>query len=382
MPSLFPNATVWDLVLYTLILTHLTIITVTVYLHRCKAHRALDMHPALEHAFRFWAWLTTGMNTKEWTAVHRLHHAKCEKAGDPHSPQVHGLKKVFFKGYWLYAEAAKNKETLERYGKGTPEDWIERNLYSKHPILGIFSMLVINAVLFGPAGALVWLVQMLWIPTWAAGVINGVAHFWGYRNFDSKDASRNISPIGLLIGGEELHNNHHTYPASAKLSVKRFEFDIGWAYIRTFELFGLATVKKLPPRLGRKPLESIDDIIALRFEILSSYAKALKKIYKEEKLKLNNELVSVKRSTWKKLEMLEFSPKEQLKLEKLLENSPKLRKAFSLREELIKTWKESFSSKEQSMEHFKKWLEELKNCEIEQLRHLKILKNLNSAAYA
>ena len=230
----------WQMVLVTLLLTHVTIAAVTIFLHRAQAHRALDLHPAVSHFFRFWLWLTTGMQTRDWVAVHRKHHAKCETAEDPHSPQTRGLRTVLWTGAELYMAERLNTETLERYSRGTPDDWIERKLYARFVWHGCAVMLITDFLLFGVGGVAMWAVQMIWIPFFAAGVINGVGHFWGYRNYDSADASANISPLGLLIGGEELHNNHHTYPTSAKLSNKWFEFDIGWAYIRGLEILGLA----------------------------------------------------------------------------------------------------------------------------------------------
>ncbi|HAC28541.1 MAG TPA: acyl-CoA desaturase, partial [Marinobacter hydrocarbonoclasticus] len=234
------DLSVWQLIAVTLVMTHITIVSVTLYLHRHSAHNALDLHPVLKHFFRFWLWLTTAQNTKEWTAIHRKHHAKCETEEDPHSPVVLGIRKVLFEGAELYAASA-TPETLERYGQRTPEDWVERNLYSRYKTLGIALMAVINLALFGVHGIWIWAVQMMWIPVWAAGVVNGIGHYLGYRNFECADNARNISPLGILIGGEELHNNHHTYPNSAKLSRRWYEVDIGWGYIRLFQLFGLAT---------------------------------------------------------------------------------------------------------------------------------------------
>jgi stearoyl-CoA desaturase (delta-9 desaturase) len=234
-------------VLITLALTHVTIVTVTVFLHRSQAHRALDLHPAVNHFFRFWLWLTTGMVTREWVAVHRRHHAKCETPEDPHSPQVLGLGKVMSEGAELYKAAADDGETLSRYGHGTPDDWLERNLYGRFTWHGVGLLLILDVLLFGVYGITMWAVQMLWIPFFAAGVINGVGHFWGYRNFETADAATNIVPWGILIGGEELHNNHHAFPSSARLSSKWWELDIGWFYIRLLGALGLARVKKVAP---------------------------------------------------------------------------------------------------------------------------------------
>lgn len=231
------------IILLTLLLTHITIACVTLYLHRSQAHRAVEFNPVVAHFMRFWLWLTTGMITKQWVAIHRKHHRFTDQEDDPHSPLVYGIKRVFFKGAGLYHSASKDKEMVEQYGVGTPSDWIERNLYSLHSRLGILLMLIIDLLFFGPWGLIVWAVQMLWIPFWAAGVVNGIGHWWGYRNGETKDASRNISPWGIIIGGEELHNNHHLAPASAKLSTKSWEFDLGWLYIRILSLLGLAKVR-------------------------------------------------------------------------------------------------------------------------------------------
>ena len=247
----------WEIVIYTLVVTHITICGVTIFLHRCMAHRSLDLHPVAQHFFRFWLWLTTGMVTKEWTAIHRKHHAKCETEDDPHSPQTRGIRKVLLEGAELYRAEAKNKETITKFGHGTPDDWIERNVYSRFGWQGVGLMLIIDVALFGVIGLTVWAVQMLWIPIHAAGIINGLGHFWGYRNYDCEDASTNVSPWGIIIGGEELHNNHHTYPTSAKFSIKWYEFDIGWGYIRAMQAVGLAKVKKTPPRHARsRPVRS------------------------------------------------------------------------------------------------------------------------------
>ncbi|MFM6995965.1 MAG: acyl-CoA desaturase, partial [Limnohabitans sp.] len=276
------NLAWWQVLLVTLALTHVTIASVTIYLHRHSAHRALDLHPVVSHFFRFWLWMTTGMVTREWTAIHRKHHAKCEREGDPHSPVIFGIRKVFWQGAELYRQEARNQETLERYGHSTPNDWIERHLYTRHSALGVSIMLILDVLLFGALGLAVWAVQMVWIPLTAAGIINGIGHYWGYRNFEATDASTNISPWGILIGGEELHNNHHTYPTAAKLSVKPYEFDIGWAYIRTLQALGLAHVKKTPPRLAyglARPVadeKTLEALIAHRYEVMASYARQLR----------------------------------------------------------------------------------------------------------
>ncbi len=276
------ETTWWQVVLYTLVTTHITIAAVTIFLHRAQAHRALELHAIPSHFFRLWLWLGTGMVTKEWVAIHRKHHAKCETVEDPHSPQTRGIKTVLLTGSELYRAESKVQETLSKFGHGTPDDWIERNLYTRYSWQGVGLMLIINLMLFGAIGATVWAVQMAWIPITAAGIINGLGHWWGYRNFEATDASTNLSPWGIIIGGEELHNNHHTYPTSAKLSVKPYEFDIGWAYIRAMEVVGLAKVRKTAPmlKLGSvKPVadsKTLEAIIANRYEVMAKYAKHLR----------------------------------------------------------------------------------------------------------
>ena len=275
----FLELPLWGLVAVTLLMTHLTIICVTVYLHRHQAHRALDLHPALAHFFRLWLWLTTGMSTRAWVAVHRKHHARCETAEDPHSPQVLGLRKVLLEGAELYQQAAAEPDTLRRYAHGTPDDWLERHVYSRMTWQGLAIMGAIDLLLFGVAGITIWAVQMLWIPLLAAGVVNGVGHYMGYRNFEPSDASRNIIPWGILIGGEELHNNHHAYPSSARLSARAWEFDLGWTYIKLFERLGLARVKRTAPvPVIGTPRPQVDHDVARavassRLHVMASYGR-------------------------------------------------------------------------------------------------------------
>jgi len=281
----------WGHVLVLLALTHITIASVTIYLHRCQAHRAVDLHPVVAHFFRLWLWLTTGMVTKEWAAIHRKHHAKCETAEDPHSPQVHGINRVLWLGVFLYVKESQHAETMERYGHGTPDDWVEHNVYARSSVWGLWLMGAINVALFGLIpGMLILTAQIVWIPFWAAGVINGVGHWFGYRSWDvpAPDASRNIFPIGALIGGEELHNNHHAFPASARFSVKWYEFDLGWMYISALEALGLATVKKVAPKprfaqaKAAADFETLHAVIANRYDVLARYAKAIKRTWSDE----------------------------------------------------------------------------------------------------
>ena len=233
-----------NIILYTLTMTHITIICVTLFLHRAQAHRGIIFHPILSHFMRCWLWLTTGMVTKQWVAIPRKHHQKSDEPGDPHSPHVYGIWRVLFKGAWLYHDASKDKAMIDQFGVGTPDDWIERKVYSAHSRLGILIMLVVDLLLFGPWGLVVWGIQMIWIPFWAAGVVNGIAHWWGYRNGETKDRSRNIVPVDIIVGGELLHNNHHLDPANPKLSRRWFEFDVGWMWFKIFEIFNLAKIRK------------------------------------------------------------------------------------------------------------------------------------------
>jgi stearoyl-CoA desaturase (Delta-9 desaturase) len=278
----------WKVLLVTLMSTHITIISVTVYLHRCQAHHALDLHPLAGHFFRFWLWMTTGMVTAEWVAVHRKHHAKCETHEDPHSPQISGIWQVLLGGAELYRTEAANEETLRRFGHGTPGDWLERNIYGKYRNLGVSLLMVIDVALFGVAGLSVWAMQMMWIPFWAGGVVNGLGHFWGYRNFGTADASTNVIPLGILIGGEELHNNHHAYATSAKVSNRWYEFDIGWMYIRILSALGLAKVRNVAP--GPHPVrgkaipddETLQAVLRNRCEVMASYARTAEHAYRHE----------------------------------------------------------------------------------------------------
>jgi len=355
----------WGYVLVALGLTHITIAAVTIYLHRCQAHRALELHPVVSHFFRLWLWLTTGMVTKEWAAIHRKHHAKCETVDDPHSPQIYGINRVLWGGVFLYVKEAFNKETMERYGHGTPDDWVERNVYSSHSILGLFLTGAINVALFGLIpGLAILVVQIIWIPFWAAGVINGIGHYFGYRSYGVADAGTNIVPWGILIGGEELHNNHHAFATSAKLSSKWYEFDIGWMYIRIMETFGLATVKKVAPKPRFQPkaaadFDTLHAVITNRYDVLSRYAKSIKKTYAEELARLAQwsprdaeVLRSLKRAL---LRGQALAGAESTKLGEALKHSRALATAIAMRDELAALWERSTASKEQLLRHLQDW---------------------------
>lgn len=357
----------WQIVLATLVATHVTIVSVTIYLHRCQAHRALDLHPAVSHFFRLWLWMSTGMLTGQWAAIHRKHHAKCETEEDPHSPQTRGIWKVLLEGAELYRAEAKNEETLRKFSHGTPNDWIERNVYSKYTILGVSLMMVINVALFGIVGLSVWAVQMIWIPFWAAGVVNGLAHFWGYRNFNSADASTNLIPWGIVIGGEEMHNNHHTFATSAKFSNKWYEFDIGWMYIRILSAFKLAKVKKIAPTprlVARKAVvdqETLQAVLSNRYEVMANYGKALKRAYRQELAHLKElgssekyQLLRGARSWFHKDEEGLNEPQKRL-LPEIFANSQKMHTYFQLRQDLASMWDRSNASREQLLAQLQDW---------------------------
>jgi stearoyl-CoA desaturase (delta-9 desaturase) len=360
----------WQCVIVVLVLTHITIASVTIFLHRAQAHRALDLHPLVSHFFRFWLWLTTGMQTRDWVAVHRKHHAKCETAEDPHSPQTRGLRKVLWQGAELYMAERQNTETLERYSRGVPDDWIERKLYSRWIWHGCAIMLISDFVLFGAVGITMWAVQMLWIPFFAAGVINGVGHFSGYRNFDSADASTNISPWGLLIGGEELHNNHHTFPTSAKLSNRWFEFDIGWAYIRTLELFGLAKVlRRAPvPQVARGAeaaarqidLRTLQALINNRYDLLARYARSAQRDFREELATLRLSAADRERFAalrrWVRRDPAVLPEAQRRNLQDLLAHSRVLQTVVDMRAELSSIWQQSSVSREQMLAGLQDWI--------------------------
>ncbi|KAF1050887.1 MAG: hypothetical protein GAK41_01458 [Burkholderia gladioli] len=357
----------WQIVLFTLAATHVTIVAVTIYLHRCQAHRALDLHPIVSHFFRLWLWMSTGMLTGQWAAIHRKHHAKCETEEDPHSPQTRGIWKVLLEGAELYRAEAKNEETLRKFSHGTPNDWIERNVYSKYTILGVSLMMVIDVALFGIVGLSVWAVQMIWIPFWAAGVVNGLAHFWGYRNFNSADASTNLIPWGIVIGGEEMHNNHHTFATSAKFSNKWYEFDIGWMYIRILSAFKLAKVKKVAPTprlVARKAVldqETLQAVLSNRYEVMARYGKAFKRAYRQELVHLtglgSSEKYQSLRGARKWFHKGEDGLNEPQKrqLPEIFANSQKMQTYFQLRQDLASMWDRSNASREQLLAQLQDW---------------------------
>ncbi|WP_144966091.1 delta-9 fatty acid desaturase DesA [Pseudomonas sp. DE0010] len=367
----------WQLVGITLLMTHVTIVSVTVYLHRYSAHRALELNTGLKHFFRFWLWLTTAQNTREWTAVHRKHHAKCETPDDPHSPVYKGLSTVLRKGAELYREEARNPETLRIYGKNCPDDWVERNLYSRYKLGGIVLMALIDLLLFGTAGITIWAVQMMWIPFWAAGVVNGLGHAVGYRNFECRDAATNLVPWGIVIGGEELHNNHHTYPNSAKLSVRRWEFDMGWAWIRLFCLLRLAKVQRVAPiahRVAGKASLDMDTAMAIlnnRFQIMAQYRKlVIGPLVKQEldrvDASVSHHFRRAKRLLSRETSLLE--DRHHVRIESMLAHSQALKTIYEKRLALQQIWARTSANGHDMLAAMKDWVHEAETSGIHALR--------------
>lgn len=362
---------------FTLLVTHVTILSVTLYLHRHAAHRALDLHPAVQHFFRFWLWLTTGMVTLEWAAIHRKHHATCETVDDPHSPQVMGLRNILLKGAEAYREEAKVSETLERYGAGLPDDWMERHVYTRHSALGIVLMLVLNVALLGVIGITVWAIQMAWIPFFAAGVINGVGHYWGYRNFECPDAATNISPWGILIGGEELHNNHHTYPNSAKFSQQPWEFDLGWLWIRILQSVGLAKARSTGPVAERIPGKSVLDtdtawaVLNDRFRVMSNYAERVvaplvKQEYERADKATRGLFKKGKKTLCREASLVDDAGKHRIAA--LIGHSPELKQIYELRLSLQEVWAKRASDADELLNALRQWCVDAEATGIQALR--------------
>ncbi|HRP95186.1 MAG TPA: fatty acid desaturase [Rhodocyclaceae bacterium] len=372
----------WGYIVVALALTHVTIASVTIFLHRHQAHRALELHPLASHFFRVWLWLTTGMVTREWAAIHRKHHAKCETEEDPHSPQVRGLRKVLWQGAELYRAEAKNAETIRRYGHGTPDDWLERNIY-RHSFAGVGLMLIIDVALFGALGLTIWAVQMVWIPFWAAGVVNGLGHYWGYRNFNCADASTNLVPWGILIGGEELHNNHHSFATSAKLSARWYEFDIGWLYIRLLEMLGLAKARRVipTPRFGEAKsvadIDTLQAVITHRYDVMRRYVQSLKRICSDEIEALARTHAGVFDAKVLRRWVLSGEDRhlkadERQRLEGVLRHSPALTTIVAMRQELAAIWARSTESREQLLKQLQDWIVRAEQSGIEQLREFSL----------
>ncbi|MGB5339723.1 MAG: fatty acid desaturase [Gammaproteobacteria bacterium] len=355
------------LVLVGLVVTQITILGVTIYLHRHQAHRALELHPVVSHFFRGWLWLTTGMVTREWVAVHRKHHARCETPDDPHSPQVLGIGTVLWHGAELYKREADRAETLDDYGHCTPNDWLERTVYSRYPGAGIGLLMLVNLILFGAPGLVLWAVQMVWIPFWAAGVINGLGHWWGYRNYETQDASRNISPLGFFIGGEELHSNHHAFPASARFASKWWEFDIGWIWIRLLSLLGLARVKKLAPRPLIVPCKDVIDmdtvraVVLNRMHVMADYARnVIRPVLRAERAEADTARKNLLRQARCLLtrETSLFDASARRRLDQILEQYSNLRIVYQYRQQLKSVWARRAASHECLLQALQQWCKE------------------------
>jgi len=371
------NLSILGYVIATLIMTHVTVIAVTIYLHRSQAHKGVDLHPIVSHFFRLWLWLSTGMETKHWVAIHRKHHATCETKDDPHSPQILGLKKVLLEGAELYRAESKNNKTLEKFGMGTPEDWLERNVYRRFSAKGVILMLLLDVLFFGIPGITIWAVQMMWIPVFAAGIVNGIGHYFGYRNFECADASKNILPIGLIVGGEEFHNNHHTYPTSAKLSIKWWEFDIGWFYIKLFSMLGLAKVKKVAPKPvfdAKKASIDADTVAALitnRFQVMARYSKdVVLPVLQSERSKAEDAGKALF-SRAKSLLIRENSLVDEAGKERLTQVFDKceaLKQVYQLRLNLQEIWSRTSSSQKEMLAALQEWCKQAEATGIEALR--------------
>jgi stearoyl-CoA desaturase (Delta-9 desaturase) len=351
----------WGYVLVTAIMVQVTIMAVTLYLHRDAAHRSLELHPVIRHFFRFWIWYSSSMITKEWVAVHRKHHAFSDVQGDPHSPVVFGLKKVLLEGAELYAAEIDHRETLDKYGRGTPDDWMERNVYSRHKNLGITLLVITNLVLFGVPGIIVIAIQLVSMPLFAAGIINGVGHHSGYRNFECEDAARNIVPWGLVLGGEELHNNHHAFPSSAKFSVRSWEFDIGWAYIQVLRVLRLAKVARLAPEpLRVEPRKHVDldnlrAVIVNRMHVLREYSrKVTLPVLRAEKARVGSSLLSGARRLLVRHPRL-LDARATARLREMLERNSSLKTVHEFRERLAQLWSGAHASNERLLAQFKDW---------------------------
>jgi len=355
------NLNFWGYVLVAFLMVQFTFMAVTLYLHRDATHRSLDLHPALRHVFRFWLWMSSGILTREWVAVHRKHHARCETPEDPHSPVIFGLKKVLLEGAELYQAAARDPQVIEKYGRGTPDDWMERNVYSRHRNLGIVLMVLVDLLLFGVPGIIIIAVQMVANPLMAAGVVNGIGHYWGYRNFECPDAARNIMPWGFLVAGEELHNNHHAFPSSAKFSIRRWEFDIGWLYIRIFQALGLARVIRVAPepvRVDRKhvDLETVRAVIVNRMHVLRDYTRHVTlPVLRQELCEAGGKVSRrVKKLLVREPGLLDSQAKSRLK--EILAQNQTLNTVHEFRERLRVLWSGAHMSNDKLLQHLKDWI--------------------------
>jgi stearoyl-CoA desaturase (delta-9 desaturase) len=380
LPYLFGlfHLPVWAYVLITVVLVHVTVMGVTLYLHRDQTHRGLDLHPAVRHFFRFWLWLTTGMVTREWVAVHRKHHAKCETEDDPHSPQVLGLAKVLFEGAELYKAESAKPETVAKYGRGAPDDWIERHLYMRYSLVGVFLMLAIDLVLLGAPGLSIWGIQMLAIPVLAAGVVNGLGHHSGYRNFECKDAATNVLPWGIVMGGEELHNNHHAFPSSAKFALRRWEIDLGWLYILAFKAFGLAKVRRVAPQPVKQAaraqidLETARALVVNRLHVLSDYSKhVIQPVLRAEREAADGPCRRIYRRGRALLvrERSLLDEPARRRLGEILTHSYTLNTVYDYRQRLQAVWDNSTLSNERLLQQLHEWCAQAEDTGIESLQN-------------
>ena len=345
--------------IYTLVVTHITIVAITLYLHRGVCHSAIDIHPILSHFFRFWLWLTTSMRTADWVAIHRKHHAKVETSDDPHSPAVYGISKVILQGADLYHKEKNNKETIEKYSQNCPQDWMEEHVYTGRNNLGILLLFILNIILFGTVGIIIWSIQMMWTPIFAAGGINGAGHYWGYRNYNTNDDSTNMSPVGIIIGGEELHNNHHAYPTAAKFSLRPWEFDIGWMYIKIFGAIGLCKVKRIAPMPIIQKNENTDSkliaqsLLQSKLAVITDYTqKVLKPAYQKEKFKLSFKLLADHPQR--------LNEHQEDKINALLENNSTLHTIYILKNRLHEILHSRQTKHEQFIETLNIWSNEAK----------------------
>jgi stearoyl-CoA desaturase (delta-9 desaturase) len=369
------DLSLWGYLGVSFLLVQVSMMAVTLYLHRDQAHRSIDLHPALRHFFRLWIWLTSGMVTREWVAVHRKHHAMCEREGDPHSPVVFGLDKVLLEGAELYRVETRNEETLEKYGRGCPDDWLERNIYARYSTAGIYTTLAINLLLFGVPGITIFAVQMLAMPVFAAGVINGLGHAWGYRNFESDDAATNLVPWGLLIGGEELHNNHHAFPTSAKFSARSWEFDIGWMYIRILSALGLCQVRRVAPKphFADEPravdLQTVSAVLQNRMHVLRDYSReVVRPVLQREGLARagDSSLRRARTLLTRRPQLLDRDAQERLSA--LLADNATLRTVHEFREKLQSLWGQANVSNDKLVAQLKQWCSEAEASGIKSLQ--------------
>ncbi len=352
--------------IYTLVVTHITIVAITLYLHRGVCHSAIEIHPILSHFFRFWLWFTTSMRTADWVAIHRKHHAKVETADDPHSPAFYGIKKVILQGADLYHKEKNNKETINKYSQNCPNDWIEHNIYTGKNNLGILLLFITNILLFGTVGIIIWSIQMMWTPIFAAGGINGAGHHWGYRNYNTNDDSTNMSPVGIIIGGEELHNNHHAYPTAAKFSLRPWEFDIGWMYIKLFSFIKLCKVKRLAPKPIIQDIENTDSkiitqsLLQSKLAVITDYThKVLKPVYKKEKFNFSFKLLADHPER--------LNSNQENKINSLLKDYTKLNTVYSLKNKLHEILHSRQVKHENFTEILNNWCEEAKSHGIQSL---------------